>query len=140
MRKLNYHGFIKDGRLEVNEVEKLVAGIKQFDNCMVKGTLEKVYEKHSDVQRGYYFAVIVQAYIIGVKAEWGDYISRQKAHEELKRECNYIEKQTKSGKLVKVGQTTTGHSTVDKEEYHERCRNHIYEWFRIVVPLPEKYY
>jgi hypothetical protein len=69
----------------------------------------------------------------------GEGISMDQAHEVLKHECNYHEiVNPTTGAVIRTGMTTTELSTIEFENYLEQCRQFIWEWFNIVVPLPDR--
>ena len=43
-----------------------------------------------------------------------------------------------SGEIIKLPQTTTDRTTIEFEEYLERCRKLIYNYFNRVVALPNE--
>lgn len=44
----------------------------------------------------------------------------------------------KTGSILRKVKSTTENTTVMQEEYHQRCREFIQEWFNIEVPLPNE--
>lgn len=138
-RKLETYGTIKNGELHINYRTKFIEALKNFADCRVKITVQKLYKKRSLEQNNYYHAIIVSMYQQGVLEQWGEVITHQQAHEQLKINCNYIEKtNNKTGEIIKLPQTTSILTTVEMEEYNERCRRFIFEWFGITVPLPNE--
>lgn len=88
-------------------------------------------------QNAYYWAVIVESFRHGALQEWGEYIDKQEAHESLKSNCLYHEKINETtGEIIRIIRSTTENDTWDQDEYHTKCRNLIYEFFGIDVPLP----
>lgn len=85
------------------------------------------------------FAVVCEAFQIGAKETWGESISKEEAHENLKKECNYKEfLNEETGEIFKVSKTTANLTTLAFEDYLERCRQFIYTWFGITVPMPNE--
>ena len=138
-RKIETYGTIKDGELHINYRTKFIEALKNFADCRVKLTVQKLYKKRSVEQNNYYHAVIVLCYQQGVLAEWGESLTHDQAHEHLKANCNYEEHvNTNTGETIKLAKSTTKLTTVEMEEYNERCRRFIFEWFGITVPLPNE--
>lgn len=93
--------------------------------------------RRSNRQNGYYWAVIVESFRHGALQEWGEYIDKQDAHETLKANCLYTERVNETtGEVIRITGSTGSNDTWDQEEYHEKCRNLIHEFFGIEVPLP----
>lgn len=93
--------------------------------------------RRSNSQNAYYWAVIVESFRHGALQEWGEYIDKQDAHETLKANCLYTEKINETtAEVIRIIGSTTENDTWDQEEYHDKCRNLIHEFFNIVVPLP----
>lgn len=75
----------------------------------------------------------------GAFQEWGEYISAERAHETLKANCLYLERVNETtGEVIRIIGSTTENDKWDQEEYHDKCRNLIYEYFGIDVPLPNE--
>lgn len=88
-------------------------------------------------QNRYYWGVIVESFRHGAKEEWGEFLSKQDAHETLKANCLFQEKVNETtGEIIRIIGSTTENDTWDQEEYHDKCRNLIQEFFGITVPLP----
>jgi hypothetical protein len=45
---------------------------------------------------------------------------------------------TKTGEILTVGLSTATLTTVEFEEFLDKCRKFIFEWFGINVPLPNE--
>ena len=139
MRKLETYGNIKDGKLSIGFRERFIASLSSLANGRVKITIERVYRRRSLNQNAYYWGVVVQCFLDGVKEEWGEVHSAEWAHDQLKRHCNYTEKAVKkTGELIRLPQETKGLTTVEFAEYEERCCALIAEWFGIAVPQPNE--
>ena len=150
MRKLETYGTIKGGKLRISYREKFTQAITTFDDCRIKLTVEKLYKKRSvktyrddgtegNGQNGYYWKIIVPEFCNGFNDMTGEQISIREAHEKLKMYCNAKEVvNTKTGEILTVGLSTATLTTVEFEEFLDRCRKFIFEWFGINVPLPNE--
>lgn len=150
MRKLESLGHIKDGKLFIHYRNKFDIALKTFDDCNVKIKIEKIFHKRSTKtykddgseglgQNGYYWKIIVPCFINGYFETQGIQITIKQAHENLKELCNtrtIVNKQT--GELKDIGVSTADLTTIQFEEFTERCRQFIFEWFNITVPLPNE--
>lgn len=106
------------------------------DECTIRIIAQRAGRKHSDKQRGYYFGCIVDIfgrYIAEHAGEMYNSEHHEQAHEVLKYRCNPMEV---CG--IVIGGSTTSMSTVDREQYHERCRDYLTVNFGLNIPLPNE--
>ena len=138
-RKIETYGHIKDGKLNISYRSKFLTALKLFDDCRVRVVVEKLYRKRTTPENAYYHAVIVREFKNGWEETQGEQITHNEAHEMLKYNCNYTEIINEdTGEVLRKGNTTTKQSTVEAEEYYDRCRAFILEWFGIIVFLPNE--
>lgn len=138
MRELTTYGTITDGELKIHRRDAFIRSMALLSG-RVELIIRKVYRRRSTPQNAYYWGVIV-----GIAAEClsdaaGEAISKEQAHETLKTQCNQIEiinKQT--GEMVQIPGTTTQMTTTQAEDYYERCRRWLAEWFGADVPEPNE--
>lgn len=120
----------------------VAAWAKDDEDVFVKLTIEEVYRKHSDKQRGYYFGVIVDILARLIADSCGEEVQpkhHKQAHEELKRMCNPIEIASPvTGEVIVIAGSTKDQDTVESSDFHERCRQWIFEFWGVVVPLPNE--
>lgn len=129
---------MKDGRLAPSASAKLEQACQNFTG-RIKITVEKKRNTRSLNQNAYYWGCIVQFYVQGIDDMWGEKIGSDQAHEDLKRECNWYEKVNEETSEVKrFFKSTADLTTTEFEEYLERCRRFILEYFTITVPLPNE--
>lgn len=150
MRKVESFGSVNNGQLTISHRQKFIELIKQLGDSRVKVTVERLYKKRSTYtineegkegrgQNGYYWHIVVASFIRGWSETHGEIKDSAFAHEVLKSECNFKEWINEStGEIKKVGVTTADLTTVEFEEYCQRCRDFIFEWFNIVVLLPNE--
>jgi len=136
--KIEFFGKVEGGILYVFNKETLARRLKETPDCQIKGLISKQYSRNSKNQRGYYWEVIVRYYQRGILEAWGEEKTLQGCHEDLKASCNYSEHyDEKSGRHLRMIRSSEG-NTVEREDYHERCRKLIYTFFNLVVPLPNE--
>lgn len=136
--RIEFFGKIEGGRLSIFNEDTLLRRLHETPDCQVKGVITKQYSRNSKQQRGYYWEVIVRYYQRGVLEQWGEEKSLENCHEDLKANCNYTEHfDEKSNKVIRSINSSEG-NTVEREDYHERCRKLIYTFFNLVVPLPNE--
>ena len=130
---------VKDGKLQKN-ISTLIANfLKLFEGSRVKITIEKLYKQRSLRQNGYYWSVIILYFQQGANEKWGEYKDSKECHNELKKECNWKEVvNINTGQIHKSIQSTRNLTTVEFEEYEERCRRLIFDYFGLNVPLPNE--
>jgi len=138
MRKLETYGKVENGILKISYRDKFKEALKLFPDCRILLTIEKLYKHNSKEQRGYYWAVIVYLYKLGAWETQQRQITADQAHNELKLNCNFDEKYNeKTGEMARFINSSE-QTTVEREEYHIRCRQFILDWFGIDVPLPNQ--
>lgn len=102
-------------------------------------TIKKVSKKISQSQRGYYFAVITEEYLNGAREEWGEVHDKNWAHDQLKQHLLFVEcVNEKTGQVYKKVLSLGDLDTAQAEEYYENCRRLIFDYFAIVVALPNE--
>jgi len=149
-RRIETYGTTKNGKHSISYRDVFMQQWAALGDCKFKITVEKLYKKRSTYtinedgkegrgENGYYHHIIVSTFIRGWFETHGVWITHAKAHEKLKDECNYKEWVNEAtGEIKQVGQSTADLTTVEFEEFCERCRNWIFEWFNIVVKLPNE--
>ena len=136
--ELNSDGVLKIfRRAEFMQSLKVLFGDSKAKSIRCELIVKKLYKKRSTPQNAYYHGIIVSDFVTGFKETTGQEIIPLEAHELLKQNCNYIEIPNETtGEVLKVGRSTTTLSTVEMEEYLDRCRRFIFDWFNITVLLP----
>jgi hypothetical protein len=137
-RELVYYGDVKAGAISVNLSRRIKRDIADvFDGARVEIRIRKKRKQRSQSQNRYYWGVIVQAFVQGAAEEWGEEITATQAHDALKMQCLSDEMvNISTGEIIRIPRSTTANTTLAQEEYHDRCRAFILEWFGIDVPLP----
>jgi len=112
---------------------------KYADGTRFSVVFTRKNHNRSNSQNSYYWAVIVDALRYGMLEQWGEYRDKQDAHEILKANCLYQEKVNETtGEIIRIIGSTTDNDKWDQEEYHEKCRRLIQDYFGIEVPLPNE--
>lgn len=139
MKTHEYFSDVNDGKLQPNVTRQLLKDLKEFEGKRVLIKLSQKRKDRSMPQNRYYFGVVCEAFQIGAKETWGESISKEEAHENLKKECNYKELVSDdSGEIFRISKSTADLTTLAFEEYLEKCRQFIYTWFGITVPMPNE--
>jgi hypothetical protein len=111
--------------LEGLAVEVMIRPIKPFNNV------------RSNNQNAYYFGVIVSMCRDAISEAYGESMSAEMAHDTLKEYCNFREI-VKGDKILRVTESTADLTTDQFEAYTQRCREWMFNWFNVVVPLPNE--
>ena len=136
--RIQINSKVIDNKLARNR-KALANTIAEFNGKEIIITIEKKRKKHSDLQRGYYFGVIVNLIRLAIFEQWGDRVDSNQVHELLKQNCNWTERLNPgTGEIIKVAQSIKQHTTTEQEEFHEECRKFGKEWFNIDIPLPNE--
>ena len=151
LRKVETFASIKNGILKITYKDRFLAAIAALPDSRGKLIYEKLYKKRSTYtlneetgkqgrgQNGYYWFVIIGLFREGWYDLTGELIDQNQAHEKLKTYCNYREHvNEETGVITKLGLSTADQTTVEAEEYYQRCRQWIYEEMKITVPLPNE--
>ena len=145
MRKVEATGHIEGGKLFIHYRSQFMDAIRCMPDCRVTITVEKVYRKRSTRgengtgQNGYYFGIVCSEYRRGAWETQQRILSIDDAHAELKANCNYVERYVEeTGSVCRTINSTADLTTVQFEEYLDRCREFIHEWFGVRVPMPNE--
>ena len=139
MKKLTTYGNIVNGTLKIAKREQFFQSIAQAKDCKIKLTVETLYKKRSNEQNAYYWAVIVEFWQDIIHQEWGESKTPNQVHEFLKMNFNTSEVvNEQTGEVLYLPKSTTENSTVEMEEYHQRCRDKAFEMFNVMIPLPNE--
>jgi hypothetical protein len=146
MREILSMGTVDDsGVLKISHRQKFDEGIKTMAGCRVMVNVRKLYNKRSINQNAYYWGVVVLIARQAINEQWGfvdnepGSVDSDQVHEILKTECNFKNIASReTGVILKVGMTTKELTTVEFEEYLERCRRWIQEYLVAYVPLPNE--
>ena len=138
IKKITIISKVIEGKLARNR-KSLANSLKEHEGKEIVITIERKRKKHSDMQRGYYFGVIVSMVRNAIFESWGDKLDSNEVHEILKLNCNWIERPNKeTGEFIRIAQSIKQHTTTEQEEFHEDCRKWAKEWFNIDIPLPNE--
>lgn len=142
MIEIRADGWIShEGRLNINSDERPMF-LEMLSRQAGKGisVLVRVEGKRrSPAQNGYYYGVVVGMIQNAIKDEWGELLTKDEAHELLKQNCNWKEVvNTATGESVKLAQSTANLSTMEFEEYLEKCRRFAEEYLNVRIPLPNE--
>ena len=129
--------YIRQGRLTIEDRKRLTDLVLAAKDGEYRLTLSRNYSIRSVSENAYYWGCIIPAFVAGYKETQGETIEPEAAHELLKLACNgktvYL-----GNEFVTIGQSTAKLVTVEYENYLERCRYWIAQYFGIEVKLPNE--
>ena len=139
-RQITHYGNVtQDGILKLWDRVQFSRDVKAFTGYDIKLTLSVAGKNRSNSENRYYWGVIVRWFTrlnYDVSGEW---ITDTEVHEKLKRACNPVDEFNEDmGKSVIVGGSTAKMTTIEFEDYAERCRMYIFECFDFMPPLPNE--
>jgi hypothetical protein len=148
LKEIKTFASCKDGKFKVSYQKKFVDAIVSMGDTNGELTYRKKFKKRSTQvyhedgsetrgENGYFWGVVCQCYIDGALAEQGRYINMKQSHDELVSNCSYLEHYNEeTGTVMREPVPTSGMNTEEFENFLQRCREFIKEWFNIEVPLP----
>lgn len=98
----------------------------------VEVTVRRRRRLRSKRENDYYWAVVVEL----VAEEMGVFPAQ--AHEKMKADLLRKQVQTRSGRMIEVIRSTTELSTVEMEDYLEKCRRWAALELNVYIPLPNE--
>ena len=153
-RKIETMGQVRDdGSVRISYKEKWLESIKSNFPAGTRFRLvaQRLYNRRSTKtwndetgeegggQNGYYWFVVVHEFCEGYLDTYGEICTKARAHSTLKQECNFREiVNPTTGAIRREARSTADMTTVEFEEYLERCRVWIKEWFGRTVLLPNE--
>lgn len=139
MRSYEANGKITNGVLSIRYRSLFDKALIAFGDCEVEIKVSKKFRKRTSPQNRYYWSVIVFYWKEILTAEYGEQITQAQAHEFLKANFNFKEiVNEETGEVLRIPKSTTENKTFEMEEYHEICRQKAFEFFNVVIPLPNE--
>ncbi len=139
MNEVKTYGKLVSGKPLFYRLGEFWEKVSYMHDGRIELIVKRSYKKRSLPQNDYYWAVIIDCFCSGYHNTSGEICDKQEAHEFLKhRFCSKEIVNPDTGESDKIPQSTTRLTTVEMEEYHDRCREFIHEWFGVTVPLPNE--
>jgi hypothetical protein len=136
VKELSTLGHIEGGVLKIHNRKEFQESLGLFNDCRVMVVVKKIYRQRTTLENAYYFGYIIEVVRECIREAWGKEISKETAHFLLKENCNFDEIVLDGGEIKRIPKETHVLSTVEFEEYLERCRKWIYEYFNFMPLLP----
>lgn len=129
----------ENGELIIHNSKVFTELLLNLRNKDVEITISKRRKKRSGNQNRYYFGVLIPCIQQGLFDTQGEWLNTEEVHAFLKVHFNYKEiTNTSNGEMVKLGKTTTELSTIEFEEYQDKCRIFADEFLNVIIPLPNQ--
>lgn len=126
-------------RIDSDAQPMFLERISKYPGRNVVVTVDIESKKRSVQENRYYYGVVVALVQEALLNEWGESLTKEETHELLKQQCNWKELVNDStGESLKVPQSTTDLTTVEFEDYLERCRRFAFEYLNVSIPLPNE--
>ena len=139
MRSYETNGVIKDNVLSIRNRKLFDKALSTFGDCEVEIKVVKKSRKRTNPQNRYYWGVIVLYWSELLTQEHGEQVTTAQTHEFLKSNFNFYEIVNKdTGEVLRLPKSTTENKTFEMEEFHKVCREKAFEFFNVVIPLPNE--
>lgn len=129
---------VVNGNLKRNR-NLILETLNQFEGKDIILTIQKAGKRRSNNQNAYYWGIVLKYLQLGIKESWAEVWELEKCHEFCKIQFNVEERYDENtGEVLLIPKSTTENTTTAQEEYHDKIRKFIFEWFNIQVPLPNE--
>lgn len=139
MRKLQYTGAVKDGKLTLTAPILFKNEIRVYEGKEVRLTLERDSKKRSYLQNSYYWGLVIEV-IYATFKDFGEEVTRISVHEMLK--AKFLEKHIvdKRGEIIGTysGSTADLSTRQFTDEYIESICRWFVQAFGISIPPPDR--
>lgn len=137
--KIQHFGHVDNGILKIHYRAVFDSLLSNFNGKDVEVIVQRKRKKRSNNQNRYYWGVIIPCIQQGLFDTQGEWLNNEQVHEFLKQNFNYKEiVNQNNGEMIKLGLTTTDKTTIEFEEYQDKCRQFADEFLNIIIPLPNE--
>jgi len=140
MKKIEQSGKVNEnGVLTIHHRSIFNALLYHFKNSEVDIVITKKRKTRSYQQNRYYWGVLIPCIQNGLFETQGEWLTKDATHEFLKSNFNYKELVSdNTGEVIKLPISTTETTTLEFEEYQDKCRIFADEFLNIIIPLPNE--
>lgn len=136
--------------MRISYRDEFVNAIRDFDDCRIKITVEKLYNKRSVVtynedgtrkgggQNGYYHFILLEELAKALTAAFGRFVTKTEAHEFCRNRFWGEEHVLSTGEIITIPGHSSEKSTVDFEERLQRIRDFAHDYLDWKIPLPNE--
>lgn len=136
-RAIKTFGAIRGGKLYITDRPAFDAAVGDMKAGAVEVTVKHLYAKRSLSQNAYYRGVVVPLIADALTDAWGEDISEEEAHDQLKSLFNVRTIDTENGTVSLIG-STSKLTTVEFSAYVEKCVQWAASFLSINIPDPLK--
>ena len=140
MNKTETYGKIEDGKLSIIRRKEFVKSIKNLTKGRYRISIEKLYNKRSNPQNSYYWAVCLPICLKGfINIGYNEMQNNEDIHSFFKN--RYLKKLITSQHIDKKLETiasTTRLTTLKFNEYLENIKQFASEFLGILIPEPNE--
>jgi hypothetical protein len=138
MNRLESFGTIESGVLKIIHASRFKESIKTLPNGRYKLTLEKSYRKRSNPQNAFYFGVVVQLVLEGLKDAGFTDMDAEKVHELLKFKFLKTDIISENGEVIETIGSTAKLTTTQFMEFLLNITHWAREYLNIEIPEPNQ--
>lgn len=136
MLKLEYNGYIKDGKLFIHRKSIMDGEVAKWPDCDVEIVVSKKKRIRSLSVNKYYWAVVV-GMVRDAFQELGNDVDSQLTHEFLKgRFCSKEIVNENTGEVIKIPMSTADLTPSEFSDYMAKCVQFAEEFLSITIPPP----
>lgn len=126
-------------RIDSDQRPMFLERIAKYGGRHAVVTIDIESRKRSVQQNHYYYGVVISLIQEALRDEWGESLTKEETHELLKQHCNWKELvNNDTGESLKIPQSTADLTTMEFEEFLERCRRFAFEYLNVSIPLPNE--
>lgn len=126
------------GNIADNVKKQILRELKKLSKSYIEIRILPVGKKRSDLQNAYYWGVVIN-YITDAINILGNNLNPDQVHELLKLEIGINTTFFVKGVKKNIVKSTTKYTTLEFEEYLEKCRIWALDMLNINIPLPNEY-
>ena len=138
MKRATTTATIENGILKLHNRKLFDECVRQISNGRCIVTVEKIYNKKSNQQNRYYWAVVVPM-VFNALIQLGHDLTEDDTHEILKEK--FLSKKqftdTKTGEHIEFSGTTKDLKTIEMMEYIDKIIRWSSEFLNIFIPSPD---
>jgi len=139
MAAITFYAKVKDCKVYPADRRAWLTWLGQLDGKDITIKVGAASKAKSTQANRYYFKVVVEHVMEGLKELQGVSFTKEEAHEVLKQYCNGKVINTKIG-LIQVGQTTKGMDNEDFSAYINRCIRFAFDYLNVSIPESQDYF
>lgn len=139
MRQVTTFGKVEKGKIFIHKLKRMWEAVLSLGEGPFLVIVKRNYGKRSNEQNKYYWGVVIPAFMVAASDSTGEEWAPSQVHETLKAAFLFEEiAHFETGQIIRKVKSTSDLSTVEFNEYIDKCRNFVFEWFGAYVPEPNE--